>query len=119
MCTNEWTYSFVYTGYRSSFVITVYFSISGMIMATFYFLFKRNDDFDYRIWRNKARNLVILIFFCTALAIIGLILLTNLYFDYFLLSSTENICSNGTLPYFVCGCGVSLASFLGAFWLIL
>lgn len=119
VCTNEWTYGFVYTGYRSSFVITVYFSIGGMIMATFYFLFKRNDDFDYKIWRNKARILVILLFFSTALAIIGLILLTNLYFDYFLLSSTENICSNGTMPYFMTGCGVSLAAFIGAFWLIL
>ena len=119
VCTNEWTYGFVYTGYRASFVITVYFSIGGMIMSTFYFLFKRNDDFDYKIWRSKARYMVILIFFCTALAIIGLVLLTNLYFDYFLLSSTENICSNGTTPYFVTGCGVSIAAFVGAFWLIL
>ena len=63
--------------------------------------------------------MVILLFFCTALAIIGLVLLTNLYFDYFLLSSTENICSNGTTPYFITGCGVSIAAFVGAFWLIL
>ena len=118
-CTDEWNYAFVYTGYRASFIMTVYFSISGMILATFYFLFKRNNDFDFRIWRSKARYLVVLLFFCTAFSIIGLILLTNLYFDYYMLSSTENICSNNTLPYVAAGCGVSFFAFVGAFYLIL
>ena len=37
-CEGTWTYGFVYTGYRATFTMTVYFSISGMIIATFFFL---------------------------------------------------------------------------------
>lgn len=115
----SWTYGVVYTGYRITFIMTVYFSISGMIIATFFFLFKRNNDFDYKIWRSKARYMVVLLFLCTALAIIALILFTNLYFDYYLLSTTDNICDNNTLPYVLGGSGLALSSFVVAFYLIL
>ena len=115
---DTWNFANVYTSIRTSFMVTVYFSISGMILATFYFLFKRNDDESYKSWRSKARYLVISLFVCTALAICGLIMLTNLYFIYFLLTSTANICDNGTTIYVCSGLGVSLFAFLLSFWFI-
>ena len=80
---NDWQFHHIYTGYRIAYTGTVYFSISGMVFATFYFLFKRNDLDDFLVWRRKARWLVVIQFFTTACAMISLILLTNLYFEFF------------------------------------
>jgi hypothetical protein len=115
----EFDYELIYATYRGSFLATVYMSISGMILATFYFLFKRTDEDDYKQWRKKARWLVISLFLATALAICSLILLTNMYFDYYLLSRSENICNNGTTPYVVPGLFTSLAAFCWGFYLII
>jgi len=111
-------YDLIYATYRGSFLATVYMSISGMILATFYFLFKRTDEEDYKVWRKKARWLVISLFLATASAICSLILLTNMYFDYYLLSKTENICDNGTEPYVIPGLFTAFAAFCWGFYLI-
>ena len=112
-------YNLIYATYRASFLATVYMSISGMILATFYFLFKRTDENDYKQWRWKARWLVISLFLATASAICSLILLTNMYFDYYLLSRSENICDNGTEPYVFPGLFSASAAFCWGFYLII
>ena len=123
LCTEDersvFGYDLIYSTYRGSFLATVYFSISGMIFATFYFLFKRTDEADYKVWRRKARWLVISLFFATAFAICSLILLTNMYFDYYLLSRSENICSNGTEPFVIPGLFTAFAAFCWGFYLII
>ena len=111
-------YGQIYSLYRGSFLATVYMAISGMILATFYFLFKRNNTADYLLWRKKARWLVISLFLSTALAIMSLILLTNMLFDYYLISSEENMCDNGTAPFVIPGIASACISFLWGFYLI-
>ena len=112
-------YNFVYNVYRATYTSTVYFSVSGMIIATFYFLFKRNDDDDYRLWRNKARWMVLLMFISTAMAIISLIFLTNIYFEYFLINTETDICDAGTAPYTYFGMALGGITFVGSLYLIL
>ena len=112
-------YSRIYALYRGSFLSTVYMSIGGMILATFYFLFKRTNEKDYRLWRRKARLLVTTLFFFTALAICSLLVMTNTYFNYFLLSDSDNICDNNSSVYMVPGVVMAALSFTWSFYLIL
>jgi len=112
-------YSRIYALYRGSFLSTVYMSIGGMILATFYFLFKRTNEEDYKLWRRKARLLVTTLFFFTALAICSLLVMTNTYFNYFLLSDSENICDNNSSIYMVPGLLAATLSFTWSFYLIL
>jgi hypothetical protein len=114
---DEFDFDDVYSTYRGSFLATVYWAIAGMILATFYFLFKRMDEEEYKLWRWKARYLVISLFFSTAFAICSLILLTNMYFDYYLLSSDHNICNNGTLRFVLPGLCVAIAAFVWGIYL--
>lgn len=116
---HDYDYAFIYNSYRASYTATVYFSIAGMIIATFYFLFKRNDDEDYRFWRDKARWMVLLLFVSTAMAIISLIFLTNLYFEYFLINTETDMCNAGTAPYVSFGMILSGLSFFGSLYLIM
>ena len=118
-CPRQRDYNFVYNIYRATYTCTVYFSISGMIIATFYFLFKRNDDEDYRTWRDKARWMVFFLFITTALAIISLVFLTNIFFEYFLINTETNICDAGTAPYTYFGMTLGGIAFFGAMYLIL
>jgi hypothetical protein len=97
----------------------VYFSIAGMIFATFYFLFKRNCLEDFLVWRNKARLLVFILFLFTATAIIGLILLTNLFFEYFMIDNETDICDAGTGGYVFSGMAMSAVTFIGSTYLII
>lgn len=115
----DFSYEDIYMYYRLSFLATVYWSISGMIMATFYFIFKRTDKEDYALWYKKARWLVISLFMSTSFAICSLILLTNIYFDYYILSTDANICDNGTMQYVIPGMCTAVASFLWGFYLIM
>jgi len=127
---DELDFEGVYRTYRGSFLATVYWSIAGMILATFYFLFKRTGEDDYKEWRWKARWLVISLFFSTAFAICSLILLTNMYFNYYLLAGPEftsngtpiyhhNICNNGTYQYIVPGLSLSVMAFIWGLYLIM
>lgn len=115
---DDWTYNHIYTGYRMAYTGTVYFSVSGMVFATFYFLFKRNDIADFLVWRRKARAMVVIQFFTTALAMISLILLTNLYFEFFLINTEADICNTGSGPYVGFGMGLAGICFCMSFYLI-
>merc|ERR1711998_208122 len=106
------------TGYRMAYTGTVYFSISGMVFATFYFLFKRNDLGDFLTWRRKARWMVVIQFLVTAMAMISLILLTNLYFEFFLTNTEADICNTGSGPYVGFGMGLAGICFVLSFYLI-
>ncbi len=114
---NSATYKGIYTLFRGSFLASLYMAISGMILSTFYFLFKRTKQEDYKIWRPKARILVTSLFFATVLAFCSLILMTNIYFNYYLLSSNEPICNNDSLKYVAPGLAVAAFSFTWAFYL--
>jgi len=116
---NSFGYNRIYALYRGSFLMTVYMSIGGMILATFYFLFKRTNEEDYKLWRRKARLLVTTLFFFTAFAICALILMTNMYFNYYLLSDRDNICNNSSQKYMIPGLALAAASFVWSFFLIL
>ena len=115
---DEFTFEDVYALYRGAFLATVYWSIAGMILATFYFLFKRMDEQEYAEWRWKARWLVISLFFSTAFAICSLILLTNTYFAYYLMSTDMIICGNDTLRYTLPGLMVAGTSFAWSLFLV-
>jgi hypothetical protein len=115
---DDWQYNHIYTGYRMAYTGTVYFSISGMVFATFYFLFKRNDLQDFLVWRRKARWMVVIQFFTTAMAMISLILLTNLYFEFFLINTESDICDTGSGPYVGFGMGLAGICFVLSFYLI-
>jgi len=116
---NSFEYNHIYALYRGSFLATVYMSIGGMILATFYFLFKRTDEADYKVWRRKARLLVTTLFFFTAFAICALILMTNMYFNYYLLSDLDDICNNKAQQFMIPGLALAAISFTWSFYLIL
>ena len=86
-----------------------------MILCTFYFLFKRTNDRDFQVWHNSARTLVIMIFLCTATALVSLITMSNWLFDFYLLPSGYNICNNGTTVYVTPGIIISFMTFLIGF----
>ena len=109
----------VYSYFRGSFLATVYWSIAGMILATFYFLFKRTNIDEYRQWHRKAKWLVISLFFSTAFAICSIILLTNLFFYYYLLTSHDNICDNGSAIYTTPGIVLGVTAFIWSLFLIM
>jgi len=111
-------FEIIYAGIRSCTLLTIYMAISGMILSTFYFLFKRTNQDQYVEWRPKARILVSLIFVATAMAICGLISLTNLAFNYFLLPTDANLCHNGTTSYITPGIVVAFLAFVLGMYLI-
>jgi len=113
------TYDRIYMGYRIIILATVYCCVCGMILSLFYFLFKRTDPVEYRAWHPKARVLAILMFFFTSFAICSLITLVNWLFDYYLLSSSANICSNSTSLYIFPGLVASGFTYFLGFYLIL
>ena len=128
---DELTYDDVYFVYRGSFIATVYWAIAGMILATFYFVFKRTQEEEYELWRWKAQYLVISMFVCTAFAISALILLTNMVFSYFLLAAGKppdgidpgdyfhhDICDNGSYPYISPGIALTSLSFVWSIYLV-
>ena len=115
---DDWQYYHIYSGYRIAYTGTVYCSISGMVVATFYFLFKRNNIEDYLVWRRKARYMVIIQFIATAAAMISLILLTNLYFEFFLQHTEADVCNTGSAPYVSFGMGLAGMCFVVSAYLI-
>lgn len=113
------TYERIYFGYRAILLITVYSCLCGMILSLFYFLFKRTDPLEYRIWHPKARALAILVFFFTSFALCGIITLLNWLFDYYLLGTEANLCNNNTSVWVFPGLlAAGLVYFVG-FFLIL
>jgi hypothetical protein len=75
---------------RIGLLLTIFSSISGMIMCTFYFLFRPGEEKVYKQWRKRARTLVLSVFLLTSIAICALISITwTVMTQYFVPSSTD------------------------------
>jgi len=113
------TYDRIYMGYRIVLLCSMYSSVCGMILSLFYFLFKRTNMEDYKLWHPKARLLTILVFFCTSFAVVSLVTLANWIFDYYMLPTKDNICNNSTTLYIFPGLVIAGFTFFLGFYLIL
>lgn len=110
------TFEELYTAFRVSFLATVYWSLGCMILAAFYFVFKRTDAVQFKAWQKKARWLVMSMFLCVINAICSLVILGNLYFA---MSSDVNLCSSKTSLYVLPGMSTCLVACMWGFYLIL
>ncbi len=68
-------------------------SVAGMVLSTFYFLFKRNKAEDFVKWRRKARTIVLLLFVSTSMTMSSLMYLTTLLLRWFVINSDGALCS--------------------------
>ena len=78
--------------YREELLCCIYASICGLILSTFYFLFKRSHPSETGVWKEKARLLIILLFVCTGVSLIALMALSNTFVSWYFIRS-GSICN--------------------------
>ena len=84
--------------YREELLCCIYASICGLILSTFYFLFKRSHPSQQSTWKDKARILVILLFICTGVSLIALMALSNVFVSWYFVKS-GTICNLNIFRY--------------------
>ena len=75
--------------YREELLCCIYASICGLILSTFYFLFKRSTPEQLILWKHKARLLVICLFICTTFSLLALMALSNIFITWYFIG---NVC---------------------------
>ena len=84
--------------YREELLCCIYASICGLILSTFYFLFKRSHPAETGVWKEKARLLIILLFVCTGMSLIALMALSNTFVSWYFIRS-GSICKLEIFEY--------------------
>lgn len=109
---DQYTFVKVFTVYRISLSVCIFSAICGMILCTFFFLFKRKNLIQYRDWRSKARTMVTIIFMFTCLSIFSLMLFTVFVVTYYFLGTNclcEYSVKHYTVPAVILSCLVFFA----------
>lgn len=113
----KFSYESIYKYFRSCIVACVFSSLCGMMLCTFYFLFKRTNPDQYKLWRRKAQVMVTVMFIFTGLAMVALMLLTVFILSYYFIPSGY-ICEYNIRAFYIPGLTVSLIVFLGSCYLV-
>lgn len=92
--------------FREYVLCCSYSSICGMILSTFYYMFKRTDSQHLAQWKKKARQLVLVLFVCTCFSIISLVATSNFFLAWYFIGSGM-ICTSNALPYVGPACGAA------------
>lgn len=87
--------------YKLCMNVSIYAAVAGMVLSTFYFLFKRRSIEDFLKWRRKARLLVILLFIATCCAMSGVMYLSSLLMRWYALNSDGIDCSSSSSEEFI------------------
>ena len=96
--------------FREYMLCCMFSTMCGMILSTFYFLFKRtvSDPSDHRTYMRKCRYITIYIFICTSFGIISLIMLSNFLIEWFVVP-TDALCTETEEAVMLVGFGMLVA----------
>lgn len=98
------------SAFREYMLCCMFSTMCGMILSTFYFLFKRSlpDLNDHNRYMRKCRYITIYIFICTSFGIISLIMLSNFLIEWFVVP-TDALCTDTDQAVMLVGFGMLVA----------